>query len=300
MSIRLASAAATVVYTVTTAILAQEYRVELKPTMLTNEADFGDPSGLVDEQREIIGPPAGKPQTTWELNSKYGKQFPFSAYLDLGAEKNLSSIWFYDTNGKGDVVISIGKPGQWKDVATYDCGTYLAWAEVKLDITTRYLRITRKTPGANFSEVAVYEYSPEAYQAMLEREAEEVRREAERPVDMSVLYPTLLELCGLPADRQCDGRSIVPLLHDPEAAWDRPALMTYGYGNHAVRSERWRYIRYEDGSEELYDHDRDPNEWTNLASNPDSRKVMDDLAQWLPRTNAKPCADLKKPGKTNR
>ena len=180
MNIRLASAAATVVYTVTTAILAQEYRVELKPTMLTNEADVGDPSGLVDEQREIIGPPAGKPQTTWELNSKYGKQFPFSAYLDLGAEKNLSSIWFYDTNGNGDVVISIGKPGQWKDVATYDCGTYLAWAEVKLDVTTRYLRITRKTPGANFSEVAVYEYSPEAYQAMLERKAEEVRREAER------------------------------------------------------------------------------------------------------------------------
>jgi len=57
---------------------------------------------------------------------------------------------------------------------------------------------------------------------------------------------------------------------------------------------------YADGSEELYDHDHDPNEWTNLASNPDSRKVMDDLAQWLPSTNAKPCADLKKPEKENR
>ncbi len=79
--------------------------------MLTNEADVGDPRGLVDEQREIIGPPAGKPHTTWELNSKYWKQFPFSAYLDLGAEKHLSSIWFYDTNGQGEVVISGGKPG---------------------------------------------------------------------------------------------------------------------------------------------------------------------------------------------
>jgi hypothetical protein len=159
---------------------AQELRVELKPTMLTNEADVGDPSGLVDEQRQIIGPPAGKPTTTWELNPKYWKQFPFSAYLDLGETKNLSSIWLYDTNGTGNVVISAGEPGQWKQVATYDCGAYLAWAEVKLDVTTRYLRITRQTPGANFTEIAVYEYSPDAYQAMLARKAEEARREAER------------------------------------------------------------------------------------------------------------------------
>jgi len=162
----------------------QELRVELKPTMLTNEAEVGDPSGLIDEQREIIGPPAGKPKTTWELNSKYWKQFPFSAHLDLGEEKNLSSLWIYDTNGTGDVVISAGKPGQWTEVATYDCGTYLAWAEVELDVTTRYLRITRKTPGANFSEIAVYEYSDEAFQALQQRKAEEARREAQRQAEL--------------------------------------------------------------------------------------------------------------------
>ena len=159
---------------------AQELRLELKPDMVTNEAEVGDPSGLVDEQREIIGPPAGKPKTTWELNSRYWKQFPFSAHLDLGEAKNLSSLWIYDTNGKGDVVISAGKPGAWKEVATYDCGTYLAWAEVKLDVTTRYLRSTRKTPGANFTEIAVYEYTDEAHQAMLARKAEAARQEAER------------------------------------------------------------------------------------------------------------------------
>ena len=121
-----------------------------------------------------------------------------------------------------------------------------------------------------------------------------------RPVDLSVLYPTLLELCGLPADPQCDGRSVVPLLRDPKAAWDRPAVMTYGYKNHAVRSERWRYIRYADGSEELYDHHQDPHEWTNLASNPDHRETMDRLGKWLPGTNARPCAGLKNPGSTRR
>ncbi len=160
--------------------IAQELRVELKPAMLSNEAEVGDPSGLIDEQREIIGPPAGKPKTTWELNSKYWKQFPFSAQLDLGEEKNLSNLWIYDTNGTGDVVISAGKPGQWKEVAVYDCAAYLAWAKVELDVTTRYLRITRKTPGANFTEIAVYEYSDEAYRARLAQKAEEARREAQR------------------------------------------------------------------------------------------------------------------------
>jgi hypothetical protein len=161
-------------------VAAQELRIELKPTMLTNEAEVGDPSGIIDEQREIIGPPAGKPKTTWELNAKHWNEFPFSAYLDLGEKKNLSSIWLFDTNGKGDVAISVGEPGQWNEVATYDCAAYMEWAEVRLDASTRYLRITRKSPGANFSEIAVYEYSEEAYRAMLARKAEEERREAER------------------------------------------------------------------------------------------------------------------------
>ncbi len=160
-------------------LTAQQVRVELSPKMLTNEADVGDPSGLVDEQREIIGPPAGKPATTWQLNSKYWKQFPFSAYLDLGKPKHLSSIWIYDTNGKGDVVISAGSPDQWQEVATYDCAAYLKWAEVKLEVTTRYLRITRQTPGANFSEVAVYEYTDAAYQALRKRQAAAALRKAE-------------------------------------------------------------------------------------------------------------------------
>ncbi len=157
---------------------AQQVRVDLQPKMLINEAEVGDPSGLIDEQREIIGPPAGQPSSSWQLNSKYWKQFPFSAYLDLGKTKNLASIWIYDTNGKGDVVISAGSPGQWKEVATYDCAAYLKWAEVKLDVTTRYLRITRKTPGANFSEVAIYEYTDDAYQELRARQAAATLRQA--------------------------------------------------------------------------------------------------------------------------
>ncbi len=119
----------------------------------------------------------------------------------------------------------------------------------------------------------------------------------DRPVDMSVVYPTLLDLCGLPPDTACDGESLVPLLRDPKAAWTRPALMTYMRGNHAVRTDRWRYIRYADGTEELYDHEADPHEWHNLAAEKRYENVMARHRQWLPRSEADQVPDLKKPRK---
>ena len=114
------------------------------------------------------------------------------------------------------------------------------------------------------------------------------------PVDLSVLYPTLLELAGLPADRNCDGVSIVPLLKDPRSKWDQPALMTYGRGNHTVRSERWRYICYADGTEELYDHTKDPNEWTNVAAEPEHADIIAAHKKWLPKAEADAAPNLKK------
>ena len=76
----------------------------------------------------------------------------------------------------------------------------------------------------------------------------------------------------------------MPLLKNPNAEWDRPALMTMGRGNHAVRSERYRYIRYSDGSEELYDHEKDPWEWDNLASNLELRGEIAKLQSWIPES----------------
>ena len=159
---------------------AQQRRLELDPEMLTNEAGFGDPAGLVDEQREIIGPPAGAPTMVWEINSRHNKEYPVSAHLDLKEQKNLASIWVFDTYNTGEVVISSGSPGKWTPVATYGCTAYMKWIEIPLNVTTRYLRITRKTPGAQFSEIAVYEHTPEAHQAMLAKKAEEQRLAVER------------------------------------------------------------------------------------------------------------------------
>jgi arylsulfatase A-like enzyme len=123
-------------------------------------------------------------------------------------------------------------------------------------------------------------------------------RRCARPVSLLDLYPTLLELCGLPAPAtKLEGTSLVPLLRDPAAAWTRPAVMTYKPGNHAVRTERWRYIRYANGDEELYDHQTDPREWTNLAGKPESAAIIADLKRWLPRRDAQPSPDLKPPGR---
>lgn len=106
------------------------------------------------------------------------------------------------------------------------------------------------------------------------------------------LYPTLVEVCGLPARSGLEGVSLAPLLRDRQTPWTRPSLTTHGRGNHALRSNRWRYIRYADGSEELYDHDADPNEWTNLASQPQHVAVCKELMQWIPKNEAPPINDF--------
>ncbi len=118
-----------------------------------------------------------------------------------------------------------------------------------------------------------------------------------RTVDFMDIYPTLAELCGLPIPPHTEGVSLVPLLKNPLAKWDRPAVTTHGRNNHAVRSERFRYIRYADGSEELYDHDADPMEWKNLAEDLQFAEAKAALAKWLPKKNA-PNADANaQPGK---
>ncbi len=109
-----------------------------------------------------------------------------------------------------------------------------------------------------------------------------------RPVNLIDIYPTLLDLCGLRAGGTLDGVSLVRLLRDPQAAWEHASVTTCERGNHAVRTDKWRYIRYNDGTEELYDRDTDPHEWTNLAEDPRFDSTKRELAKWLPKSDAPP------------
>jgi arylsulfatase A-like enzyme len=106
-----------------------------------------------------------------------------------------------------------------------------------------------------------------------------------RTVDLMSIYPTVSELCGLPIPAHVEGASIRQLLADPAAPWERPALSTHGHNNHAVRTAQWRYIRYADGGEELYDQTKDPYEWTNLAGSSKYTGLKAELGQAFPRVN---------------
>lgn len=95
------------------------------------------------------------------------------------------------------------------------------------------------------------------------------------------LYPTLLEMSGLPANPKNEGRSLLPLIREPGREWPYPAITGWQRASFAVQTERHRYIRYGDGSEELYDHQTDLDEWTNLARKPETEPLRRERAGLL-------------------
>jgi choline-sulfatase len=105
-------------------------------------------------------------------------------------------------------------------------------------------------------------------------------------VSLLDVYPTLVELCGLPENAGLEGVSVVPQLDAPGAVREEPAISSSYFGNHAVRTRDWRYIRYADGAEELYDHRVDSGELTNLAGNPEHGARKAALEKWLPDDTA--------------
>jgi arylsulfatase A-like enzyme len=103
-----------------------------------------------------------------------------------------------------------------------------------------------------------------------------------QPASFLDVYPTLVELCGLPRPpHPLDGVSLAAQIIDPSAA-RRPAVVTHEPGNHAVCDDRWTYIRYRHGGEELYDRDADPHQWKNLAGETRHSQVKQRLSVWLP------------------
>ena len=115
---------------------------------------------------------------------------------------------------------------------------------------------------------------------------------SERLVSLQDLYPTLTELAGLAPPSYLDGRSLVPLLRDPDRPWESTAITAYDDRYVSIRTEEYRYIRYNATQEELYDQRLDPHEWTNQIDNPKYASVVQDL-----RTKVPPLATMAAPVK---
>jgi choline-sulfatase len=109
-----------------------------------------------------------------------------------------------------------------------------------------------------------------------------------QPAELLDMYPTLIDLCGLPPNRHVEGHSLSPQLNDANATREWPAITTHNHDNHGIRTENWRFIQYADGSEELYDMRHDPNEWFNLAADDRLAEVLREHRRWLPKHSAAP------------
>ena len=108
----------------------------------------------------------------------------------------------------------------------------------------------------------------------------------QRLVEFVDIYPTLAELCGLPKPEGLEGTSFVPLLENPSRAWKKAAYTMVARGKgvigRSVRTDRYRYTEW-GGSDvaELYDHQRDPKEWMNLAKDAGHAKVVAEMRKLL-------------------
>lgn len=106
--------------------------------------------------------------------------------------------------------------------------------------------------------------------------------ESTRMVNLLDLAPTIADITGVPLKDQWEGNSLLPLLQSPNQAWQEYTHTTFGIGNHTVSTERWQYIHYFDGSEELYDLQEDPDEFVNLAKDTEYTGTKTKLHQYLP------------------
>ncbi|MFK7908182.1 MAG: fibronectin type III domain-containing protein, partial [Chitinophagales bacterium] len=136
------------------------FKIPVSPAMVVNESSSGNPDKLADEQTiagDPINDPSGKPNTVW-FTGWNPANYPAHAYLDLGEEYTLTSIFLFDTFNSGTVTISYGSPNNWIPLFNNSMPFYLKWQQYDTQVTTQYLRVTRANGGANTSEIVLYGY----------------------------------------------------------------------------------------------------------------------------------------------
>jgi iduronate 2-sulfatase len=114
-----------------------------------------------------------------------------------------------------------------------------------------------------------------------------------RIVELLDLYPTLVEMCGLPKPAGLSGASLAPLLKNPSKAWDRPAYSVVVYGKsfgRSVRTARWHYVEWDDGKSGamLLETEKDPYELKNLAADPKYAKIVAEMKALLAKMPTAP------------
>lgn len=259
-----------------------------------------------------------RPHLPWYVPRKYFEMFPLdSIQLPIAKEDDLADVpaigrKFAAAGGDHPRITSYGK---WKEGVR----AYLASIAFADACVGRVMRALETGPNSNDFDVVLWSDHgwhlgeklhwrkftlwEEATRNVLMIRAAGVTKpggRCARPASLLDLYPTIAELCATPGRKELEGTSLAPQLRNPAAPREVPAVTTYLRGNHSVRDERWRLIRYADGAEELYDHTKDPQEWSNLAGRPEVQQTRDRLAKWLPKSDAEDSPRRQGPGGEDR
>jgi len=115
-----------------------------------------------------------------------------------------------------------------------------------------------------------------------------IKGNCEQAVSLIDIFPTLIDLCGLPQIDELEGISLVPQLIDPKTERPTPAISSLTPDFHSIRDNRFRYISYGNGEEELYDHQTDSREWTNIADDINYSEIKEGLKAFVPKNNKQP------------
>ena len=249
-----------------------------------------------------------KPHLPWHVPQEYFDRFPLETIqLPVTTQNDLADVPEAGrkmANPSGDHA-AVLKADQWKKGVQ----GYLATISFLDDEVGRLLRGLEESPRANetivvwwtdhgwhlgekehWRKFALWEKATRTSFAISAPGVTAAGVKCAAPVDYLSVYPTLCELAGLKMPSHVSGPSLLPLLKDAAAPWPHVAVCTHGRGNHAARDDRYRYIRYENGDEELYDHRNDPHEWTNLAARADLAEVKQRLAKSFPTVEVSPTA----------
>jgi arylsulfatase A-like enzyme len=245
-----------------------------------------------------------RPHLPWYVPKKYFETFPLDS-IQLPASKN------DDLSDVPEAGIRMAKPegdhakvveyGQWKKAVQAYLAS-IAFCDAMLGHVFRALETSPKAANTavvlwsdhgwhlgeklHWRKFSLWERSTRNLLMMNIPGVTKPGGRCARTVTLLDIYPTMVEALGAPPRKDLDGQSLMPLLRDPGAQRKEPAITTFGRANHTVRTERWRYIRYRDQSEELYDHASDPNEWNNIAGDPKQSTVKTEISKWLPSKDA--------------